>query len=234
MMWASIEKRWTGFGCKVLRHQLAQACATSCIMNVFFMRCDGLSILKACSYILYHTCAFEEPLLFFRNLKFHCQRNHQAWWLRWLRWHETCKLRKKTLVAIRVYLAPPVHSQLLLGKSGVRPLSLHFIPKMCLRELCGLELRIARPHLWCCIFLFLCNLTGCNWASPTNCTANRWACQVRYAWTDEGRSRVIGIAWSAPDCQRWKPKRFLTFHYPFPLSTDSIVLPAHTKPVHCS
>ena len=52
-MGASIARKLTRLGPRVLRHQQAQVCASSCFMSCFFMRRDGLSILKACSYIFY-------------------------------------------------------------------------------------------------------------------------------------------------------------------------------------
>ena len=58
-MGASIARKRTGLGPRVLRHQLAQTCPTSCIMTCFLMRCDGLPILKACWYIFDLNCAFE-------------------------------------------------------------------------------------------------------------------------------------------------------------------------------
>ena len=57
-MEASIARKWTRLGRRVLRHQLAQVFAFSCIMTCFFMCRDGLSVLKACSYIFYLKWAF--------------------------------------------------------------------------------------------------------------------------------------------------------------------------------
>ena len=56
-MGASIARKLTRLGPRVLRHQLAQVCASSCLMTCFFMCRDSLSILKACSYIFYLLCA---------------------------------------------------------------------------------------------------------------------------------------------------------------------------------
>ena len=45
-----MQENRTRLGRRVLRHKLAQGCAFSLHYDLFFMRGDGLSILKACSY----------------------------------------------------------------------------------------------------------------------------------------------------------------------------------------
>ena len=51
-MGASIARKRTRLDRRVLRHKLAQVCASSCInYDLFFMHPNGLSVFKACSYI---------------------------------------------------------------------------------------------------------------------------------------------------------------------------------------
>ena len=50
-------KKTDSLGSSSLRHQLAQVWASFLPYDLFFMRRDSLSILKACSYIFYLICA---------------------------------------------------------------------------------------------------------------------------------------------------------------------------------
>ena len=50
---ASIARKCTRLGRRVLRHQPAQSLRLLLHYDLFFMRRDGLSILKVCSYIFY-------------------------------------------------------------------------------------------------------------------------------------------------------------------------------------
>ena len=68
-MGASIARKRTRLDRRVLRHKLAQVCASSCInYDLFFMHPNGLSVFKACSYIFLPKMGLRKS----RYLKFRC------------------------------------------------------------------------------------------------------------------------------------------------------------------